>query len=59
MRQLQSIKKLLKEYHLTKPELLKVLWQCVHYYLSEEEFQKFVNELYSKREASINRKLQV
>ena len=59
MKQLQSIKKLLKEYHLTKPELLGVLHKCVHYYLSEEEFQKFVNELYSKREAKINKKLQV
>jgi len=59
MRQLQSIKKLLKDYHLTKPELLIVLHKCVHYYLSEEEFQKFVNELYLKREAKINRKLQM
>ena len=59
MRQLPSIKKLLKDYHLTKPELLAVLHRCVHYYLSEEEFQKFVNELYLKKEAKINKKLQV
>ncbi len=59
MKQLYSIKKLLKDYVLTKPELLKVLYQCVHYYLSEEEFQKFVHELYFKKEAKINKKLQV
>lgn len=59
MRQLPSVKRLLKDYHLTMPELLKILQRCVHYYLSEEEFQKFVNELYFKREARINKRLQV
>lgn len=59
MKSLSPIKKLKKIYHLTSPELLKILHKCVHYYLSEEEFQKFVNELYAKREARINKKLQV
>ena len=59
MKQLSSIKKLLKEYGLTKPELLKILHQGVHYYLSEEELQKFIKELYFKKEAKINKKLQV
>jgi len=59
MRHLPPIKHLKKTYGLTSPELLKILHKCVHYYLSEEEFQKFVNELYLKREARINKRLQV
>jgi len=59
MRKLQSINKLKKTYHLTTHELMVILHKCVHYYLSEEELQKFVDELYAKREAKINKKLQV
>ena len=59
MKQLPPINKLKKVYHLTTLELLKVLHKCVHYYLSEEEFQKFANELYIKRETKINKNLQV
>ena len=59
MKQLPPINHLKKTYGLNSQELLGVLHKCVHYYLSEEEFQKFVDELYSKREARINKKLQV
>ena len=59
MKQLPPINHLKKTYGLNAQELLMVLHKCVHYYLSEEEFQKFVDELYSKREARINKRLQV
>jgi len=59
MKQLPPINHLKKTYGLNTQELLRVLHKCVHYYLSEEEYQKFVEELYSKREAKINKKLQV
>ena len=59
MKQLNSIKNLKKEYNLTTPELLKVLHGCVKYYLSEEEFSRFVYELFKGKEVRINKRLQV
>lgn len=59
MKSLPSINFLKKKYNLNNKDLIKIFHKCVHYYLSEEEFEKFVIEFYMIEEEKRNKKLQL
>ena len=59
MKQLQSIKKLMQKYNLGEEELLKLMHDCIKYYLSEEELYDFILEYVMKKEERINKRLQI
>lgn len=50
---MRSLIKLKKETKLNKNELLIAMFECIHYYLSEEELEPFLIEKIEKR---INKK---
>ena len=58
MKELPSIKKLEKKYGLDEDRLLKIMHECIKYYLSEEELFDFILEYCMKREDRINKRLQ-
>ena len=58
MRTLPTNKILMKKYCLNKEELFKILNECVNYYLSEEELEKFILEYYMKLEMRLNKRYQ-
>jgi len=58
MNGLPSIKKLEEKYKLDEDRLLKIIHECVKYYLSEEELFSFILEYYMKREDKFNKRLQ-
>ncbi len=55
---MKSIKKLMKEYCLSEKEMMKIMGECIKYYLSEEELYKFILENSMKKEMRINKRLQ-
>ena len=55
---MKSIKKLMQEYCLDEKELMKIMHECVGYYLSEDELYNFILEDIMKREMKLNIKFQ-
>jgi hypothetical protein len=53
---MKSIKKLMKEYNLTKEELFNLMHKCLRYYLSEWELYQFILEYYMREEMRINKR---
>ena len=56
MKSLPSNKKLMSKYCLNEKELLQIMNLCITKFLSEEELQEFIYELYMKKENKLNRK---
>lgn len=59
MKSLPSNKILLREYCLSKDELFQIMNNCISYFLSEEELQRFIFEYYEVLEKKINKKYQL
>jgi len=55
---MSSNKLLMKNYRLSEQELMKIMNQCIFYYLSEEELYKFIEEYYFKLEMRLNKRHQ-
>ena len=46
----------MKKYGLSEEVLMKIMNQCINYYLSEEELAEFIMEYYFKLEAKYNKR---
>ena len=55
---MKSTKKLMQEYCLDEKELMKIMGECIKYYLSEEEIGSFILEHQMKKEMKICKRLQ-
>ena len=49
----------MEEYCLDEKELMKIMHECVGYYLSEDELYNFILEFYMKKEMKINKRYSV
>ena len=58
MKQLSSNKILMRDFELSKDALLDILNNCVKYYLSEEELERFILDYYMKLEWRLNKRYQ-
>lgn len=58
MKSLPPNKLLMRKYGLKEKQLLKIMNECIRWYLSEEELYKFILEFYMKEESKINRRNQ-
>ena len=58
MKQLSSNKILMRDFELSKDALLDILNNCVKYYLSEEELERFILDYYMKLEGRLNNRYQ-
>ncbi|KKN44963.1 hypothetical protein LCGC14_0687840 [marine sediment metagenome] len=56
---MKPLKRLMDENKLSQEQLSKILYDCLKYYLSEEELEIFILEYYMKKEEKINKRLQV
>lgn len=56
MRTVPTNKILMKKYGLSEEVLMKIMNQCINYYLSEEELAEFIMEYYFKLEAKYNKR---
>ena len=55
---MKSTKKIMKEYCLSEQELMKIMNECIGYYLSEDELHNFILEHQMKKEMRINKRVQ-
>ncbi len=55
---MKSIKKIMKEYVLSKEEYDRIVYKCLKHHLSEDELYEFILEFYMKKEMVINKRLQ-
>lgn len=58
MKPLSSNNFLMRKYGLKEKQLLKIMNECITWYLSEEELYKFILEFYMKEEMKLNRRNQ-
>ena len=56
---MKPLKRLMNENKLSQDDLFKIFYDCLKYYLSEEELNIFILEYYMKKEEKINKRLQV
>lgn len=53
-----SIKLLAKEYSLDEDRLLKIIYECFKYHLSEDELEVFIYDYYHILEMRLNKRYQ-
>lgn len=58
MRSVHSNKILMRDYRINDKILMEILNQCVNYYLSLEELEKFIYLYYYKLEMRLNKRHQ-